>query len=243
MPKFTIFICVALCVQTRCFIKEYGLHNHTFHYAGTHSACYRAGAVGEPAGMGLSSLAHTNDPSAGVPTLHRPGRAQAGLCSPRAARPLPLQATQETVQKRIQHLMDSPLAKGTICSLASSGQEWQSRQARGKVTRPEHPLLPGSLLTHTGSPKLRCGMCATWQTPVPSLSHCPSGSSFRSTAAATAVPWGACKSPGPDHLPVLRQNFQAEDGGFRQLDSTEIKKQRSLEESCSLAMSSSYSLP
>lgn len=56
MPKFTIFICVALYVQTRCFIKEYGLHNHTFHYAGTHTARYRAGAVGEQAGLGLSSL-------------------------------------------------------------------------------------------------------------------------------------------------------------------------------------------
>lgn len=145
MPKFTIFICVALYVQTRCFIKEYGLHNHTFHYAGTHTACSRAGAVGEPAaGIGLSF--HANDSSAGIPTFHRPVRAM-------------------------------------------------------------------------------------WQTAVPeamgaSISHCPC-----QTAPSDPLLWplqshevpAKALATGPDHLLVLRQNFQAEEGRFRQLDSTGIK--------------------
>lgn len=55
MQKFTIFICLAIYVQTRCFIKEYGLHNYTFHYSETHTACNRTqGCGGELTGINLS---------------------------------------------------------------------------------------------------------------------------------------------------------------------------------------------
>lgn len=47
MQKSTKFICVAIYVQTRCFIKEYGLHNYTFHYSGTHAACSGTGGCRE----------------------------------------------------------------------------------------------------------------------------------------------------------------------------------------------------
>lgn len=251
MPKFTIFICVALYVQTRCFIKEYGLHNHTFHYTGTHQP-----ATEQELWESRQVLASPPWPtSAGVPPPHRPARALLGCAAQplQAAPELPdLSHTRqhtETMQKRIQHHTDSPLAKGTICSLASLGQEWEGSQARGRVASPEHPLLPESLLTDTGSPKQRGGTCATWQTAGPeavgaSVSHCPCRQhlqilqplqSHRAPAKALAT--------GPDHLLVLRQNFQAEEGGSGQLGLTGMKKWRNSEECGSFAMSSSHSLP
>lgn len=146
--------------------------------------------------------------------------------------PTPLQAASELpdlshtrqhtemMQKQIQHHMDSPLVKGTICSLASSGQEWESRQAHGRAASPEHPLLPGSLLTDTGSPKQRHSMCATWQTAVPeavgaSVRHCPcqaaSSDPLLRPLQSHEAPAKALAT-GPDHLLVLKMKFSGRRG-------------------------------
>lgn len=193
----------------------------------------RAGAVGQQAGIGLPP-GHTKDSSAGVPTACK-GTSRAvqpsPLQDPPSCQTSPTPGNTEMVQQQIQH--GSP--KGSICSLASSGK---GRKADRDVEGPpalSTPCSQGPSCATVCSAKALGHLSGT--VPVRQHLQIPTAA-----AAVHGVPAKALVT-GPDHLLVLRQNLQAEEGGFRQLDSTGIKKWRSPEESGSFEMSPSYSVP
>lgn len=94
MRKFTIFICAAIYVQTRCFIKEYRLHNYTFHYSETHTACNGTGGCGENQQVSATLPTATPVWPVAVPTLCRPARGSGEGCRQHAELPRPLHAWQ-----------------------------------------------------------------------------------------------------------------------------------------------------
>lgn len=159
-------------------------------------------------------------------------RAQAGLCTlPPSGQPPRCQTsptpgnTQRGCSSKFSTTWIPPWPKGPSAPRPAQGRSGKAdRHMEGSTPCPRVPPDRHRQSQTETCPVCHVAECSAWGSggicqPLPL-----SGSIL--TTVATAVPWGPAKAlaTGPDHLLVLRQNFQAEEGGFRQLDSTGIKK-------------------
>lgn len=202
--KFTIFICAAICVQTRCFIKEYGLHNYIFHYSEAHTACTGTGGCGD------CQQVSTSPPKAAQTTRvpvspHSAGRRGArGGCTahpsgqrPELPTPLPAPGNTRRAAEATPTPLRLPPGERDPLPCGQLLREPGDGGARAGTTSLGHPWLPApdALVPGTRSPKQKCSTCTTQQDRSTPGSGCfcqrlpPSGSTFRGTVAApTAHP-------------------------------------------------------